>query len=251
MEAGVGPKYYGRFKNGRIEGFLEGYRTLEPQDLRDTTIGNRIAVEMARMHKAIPAEGEAVMWKQLQDFLQQAKAASFKEGSAEAKQFSEIDLKWVEDEIEELRPLLKPSFGKVFCHNDLLAGNIMEDPSSGKLQLIDFEYGGTNFRGFDMANHFNEWAGGTDNGYPDYTKVPSEDQMRTWIAKYLDAAGENMSELQAVLDEVKVFLPLNHIFWSLWAVNMADAEGCQEFPYLTYTQNRLGQFKVCKSALAP
>jgi thiamine kinase-like enzyme len=38
----------------------------------------------------------------------------------------------------------------VLSHNDLLHANIMmlED---GSLQLIDFEYGGTNYRGFDLG----------------------------------------------------------------------------------------------------
>lgn len=31
--------------------------------------------------------------------------------------------------------------------------------SSGKLYFIDFEYGSYNYRGFDIGNHFNEYAG--------------------------------------------------------------------------------------------
>lgn len=30
---------------------------------------------------------------------------------------------------------------------------------SGKVYLIDFEYGSYNYRGFDIGNHFNEYAG--------------------------------------------------------------------------------------------
>lgn len=30
---------------------------------------------------------------------------------------------------------------------------------SGKLYFIDFEYGSYNYRGFDIGNHFNEYAG--------------------------------------------------------------------------------------------
>ena len=39
-----------------------------------------------------------------------------------------------------------------------------------QIQLIDFEYGGTNYVAFDMTNHFNEHAGGTtkeESGVPD------------------------------------------------------------------------------------
>lgn len=49
----------------------------------------------------------------------------------------------------------------VFCHNDLLSGNIMvmgghegesmEDMASKPLQFIDFEYGCYSYRGFDWG----------------------------------------------------------------------------------------------------
>jgi ethanolamine kinase len=63
----------------------------------------------------------------------------------------------------------------VYCHNDLLAPNLLlgtpdaapasasaQAPSAQQeaaLHIIDFEYGGYNYRGFDLGNHFNEWAG--------------------------------------------------------------------------------------------
>ncbi len=62
----------------------------------------------------------------------------------------------------------------VYCHNDLLAPNLLlatppprcegasERPPADTppaLTIIDFEYGGYNYRGFDLGNHFNEWAG--------------------------------------------------------------------------------------------
>ena len=79
------------------------------------------------------------------------------------------------DRIEtELRALEAdmPHSPLVFCHNDLLAGNIMLIGKS-EIQLIDFEYGGANHRGFDIANHWNEWAGGTQpemNGRCEYDR---------------------------------------------------------------------------------
>ena len=41
---------------------------------------------------------------------------------------------------------MHPNWEIVFCHNDLLAANILEDPATGDLKLIDFEYGGANYR---------------------------------------------------------------------------------------------------------
>ena len=46
----------------------------------------------------------------------------------------------------------------VFGHNDLLGANILED-MAGRVVFIDFEYGEYNYRGFDIGNHFCEYAG--------------------------------------------------------------------------------------------
>lgn len=37
--------------------------------------------------------------------------------------------------------------------------SIFPDSYAGKLYFIDFEYGSYNYRGFDIGNHFNEYAG--------------------------------------------------------------------------------------------
>ena len=48
----------------------------------------------------------------------------------------------------------------VFSHNDINTGNILvkEDlKDSDPVVLIDYEFASYNYRGFDLANHFNEW----------------------------------------------------------------------------------------------
>ena len=92
-----------------------------------------------------------------------------------------------EAELAELERTL-PSSPAVFAHNDALAGNIMLDESTGQVTLIDFEYGGCNFRGFDIANHWNEWAGGTQaemNGRCEYERFPSPEQQTAFAENYL------------------------------------------------------------------
>ena len=47
----------------------------------------------------------------------------------------------------------------VLCHNDLQEGNVMWDGNpEQQVQLIDFEYCSSGYRGFDIGNHFCEWA---------------------------------------------------------------------------------------------
>ena len=111
------------------------------------------------------------------------------------------------------------------------------------IQLIDFEYGGCNYVGFDIANHLNEWAGGTDDGKPDYSKAPTLDQQKTFIEAYVLTAKETSMEQDELLKEVQAFLLVNHFYWGLWAVNQASAEGCEDFDYLLYASNRFGQYR--------
>lgn len=79
----------------------------------------------------------------------------------------QFKLKIMETELNKLNSPV------VFCHNDLLGGNIIVNESNGikdyflsstysmkgELHFIDYEYAASNFRGFDIANHFCEWGG--------------------------------------------------------------------------------------------
>lgn len=47
----------------------------------------------------------------------------------------------------------------VFCHNDLLLGNVIYNSDNESVTFIDYEYAGMNYQAFDIGNHFNEFAG--------------------------------------------------------------------------------------------
>mmetsp|Transcript_2929 Transcript_2929/g.5492 ORF Transcript_2929/g.5492 Transcript_2929/m.5492 type:complete len:136 (-) Transcript_2929:285-692(-) len=130
---------------------------------------------------------------------------------------------------------------------------VKEGDDGPAVRLIDFEYGGWNYVGFDIANHFNEWAGGTDDGIPDYGLFPSLEQRRRFCADYVDekhriaasttALSERRKETESLLKEVDAFVLVNHLYWGLWAVNQASAEGCEDFDYLLYAANRIGKYR--------
>lgn len=50
----------------------------------------------------------------------------------------------------------------MFAHNDLLLGNVIYNEGEGTVSFIDFEYANYNYQAFDIANHFNEYAGKLD-----------------------------------------------------------------------------------------
>jgi len=249
-EAGLGPGSYGTFANGRLEHFFEGFRTLSPSDLCNKERSLKIASQLAQSHAAIPlhpppGQSRVVpsLWGQLSEWMQGAQQAAFAEKTLEATTYATIDLVRIQDHIEELKSKVKSTFEIVFCHNDLLAANILEDPVTGTLKLIDFEYGGANYRAFDIANHFNEWAGGTEDGKPDYDRLPTETQKYDFCRAYLRERrqqhellddDEEEEEVKVLINQVNLFLILNHYYWGLWAVNMGCTKGCETFPYLRF-----------------
>ena len=109
-----------------------------------------------------------------------AAASGSKLTPAEAEYWMTIDFDALKGQLATLKSkVLKAGCQAAFCHNDVLCGNVMVDCAAykkaaataaagqhvdlpdGALHLIDFEYGSKNYRGFDIANHLNEWAGGS------------------------------------------------------------------------------------------
>jgi len=137
-----------------------------------------------------------------------------------------------------------------FCHNDALAANILYNPTTGNIRLIDFEYGGMNYNAFDIANHWNEFAGGTDTGITNYDWFPTKDQQLFFLRSYLEKEGEQNGDatvVQELYHQVQAFILVNHLYWGLWAFNQAAVEGCERFDYLLYAKNRLARYFDCKS----
>lgn len=44
----------------------------------------------------------------------------------------------------------------VFAHNDTNSTNMLFDPHSHQIYLLDYEYSGYNYRAFELGNFFNE-----------------------------------------------------------------------------------------------
>jgi thiamine kinase-like enzyme len=336
--AGIAPPYYGRFGNGRIEGWMDNMRPLETHEL--PMVATEVATQLANLHfrfhptrastsssSSEPAAASATqersnysgsssssnldwesisLWKQLYDWLEQAERASMATADEmdacrgldlSSKIRPELDWlketilatitseKRAKDDVDDLN-VQYPALA--FCHNDLLAANILyrddsnndDDDEGGrvnmktkatkkKIQLIDFEYGGINYRAFDIANHFNEYAGGPPtHPTPDYALFPSHKQQCDFVRAYLLEAARSTttvvttttaatgrhdtvpvvtdSAVEWFVDEIRYFVLANHLYWGLWAVNQAATEGCTEFNYMLYAVNRIQEYWTVK-----
>jgi len=96
--------------------------------------------------------------------------------------YQQIDFNQIEAEIQETQAVCALTNSPVvFGHNDLLSGNILIlqqpgfDPKQpdldGPLCFIDYEYGSYTYRGFDIGNHFTEYAG-FEGDYTRWARVP-------------------------------------------------------------------------------
>lgn len=303
--ADIAYRYLGRFKEGRIEGWLDGFLPLKCTDLIHDETSLEIAKEMARLHCLFKVpEGElrnhhfgtdldaitVGLWDQLSSWMEQARGYSEFKTPKDTERVKVLQLGKIESEVENFITSYSSASckddedsgdstasmknGIVFCHNDLLAANIMRHPQTNKIQLIDFEYGGTNYAAFDIANHFNEHAGGTsveENGETDYTRFPSPERQKNFCKEYVRMAkhfesmtsdltessidngtddknsdGLREEEVASLMEQVQKFILVNHLYWGLWAVNQAAEEGCDEFDYINYATNRFKEFRAKK-----
>jgi thiamine kinase-like enzyme len=307
--AHIGPGYLGRFANGRCEQWLEGWKNLEVPDLPDPSICACVALKLAEVHAfRVPPPASrhfdptrSGLWQQLMLFVDvlektpvadEAVAARMKAFSTRFFPDGDGGFSGLKRDAEQLQASAPAGARVCFCHNDMLAFNIMRrqpvveheaaaaaaaaaadgkqegaavapvDPAD--ILLIDFEYGCYNYRGFDIANYFCEWAGGNQDGKPVYANFPSDAQQHAFCTTYLQAlaklggggggggdgggdvpaaaaaavAAVDGDELAQLIAEVTFFVPVVHLYWTAWALNQARDEGCEGFDYILFGTNR-------------
>ncbi|GLU09729.1 hypothetical protein SLE2022_265740 [Rubroshorea leprosula] len=242
--AGFGAKLLGVFGNGMVQSFINA-RTLTPSDMRKPKLAAEIAKQLHKFHQAeIPGSKEPQLWIDILKFFEKASTLHFedidKQRIYETVSFEEVKKELLE--LKELTGLLKSPV--VFAHNDLLSGNIMVNEEEEKLYFIDFEYGSYNYRGFDIGNHFNEYAGFEC----DYSLYPNKDEQNHFFRHYLqpDKPHEvSENDLEALYVEANTFMLAGHLYWALWALIQAKMSPI-DFDYISYFFLRYNEYKKQK-----
>ena len=153
--------YLGRFENGRIEDWCENMPPLSSTQLADVTVSTQIALSLANLHSKFQVPWELqpyhdpnqtpTLWSQLESWWNQAIESTTTttngHSSALIQSLQELELERFSTEVFWLREtVIATEHAKVgFCHNDLLAANILYCPDTETIQLVDFEYGGINY----------------------------------------------------------------------------------------------------------
>jgi ethanolamine kinase len=134
----------------------------------------------------------------------------------------------------------------VFCHNDLLLGNIIHSETAEKITFIDYEYAAVNFQAFDIGNHFTEYAG-IDN--IDYKRYPEKAYQLNWLRVYLETFESRPvtdEEIERLYVHVQKFALASHFLWFLWALIQAE-HSTIDFDFLRFGEQRFNEYRARKA----
>ena len=249
-DLGRGSQLYATFANGIAYEFIPG-EMLTPELIVEEEVADLTIEMFARMHKVPIEKGqEACLWSRLRRFWDLCPDSWDAEKTARVKELGIPSKAELKAEIDEFEGLLKGCDSPVvFCHNDLLLGNIILAPDRSKVTFIDYEYGAPNYLAFDLGNHFDEFVGvGADMDYAGL--YPKEDAQKRWLTKYLKAfkgtsevSEEEVNKLYVLTNQ---FALLAHLQWGIWSLVQA-ANSSIDFDFLDYSNQRLREMRTRKS----
>ncbi|KAJ1782600.1 hypothetical protein LPJ59_006770, partial [Coemansia sp. RSA 2399] len=212
----IGPQIYGIFGNGRLEEFLES-TTLTIGEMCSASTSKHIAQKLCEIHtqvghhslfgakdwkrnneaEAAYRSGEPELWSGIDLWMEliQSKWAEIRHKCDGNVQCADILDNWhrVEEAVHKCRMYTEKDVHSpvVFAHNDLLYNNILQLESSGEIVLVDYEFSGYNYRGFDIANHFFTWMYNFSNlenpHILDLARYPTVEQRHNFLRAYVQA----------------------------------------------------------------
>lgn len=243
LDIGVG--LLGEFRNGRVEKLIKG-TTFTFKEMRQPEHSVAIARKMRHFHSLnADIDHQPKFLSEIKRLLDIARTKCIDDKFTDVVDFDRFALN-----VKELEALVgKVPSPLVLSHNDLQYGNIMQTENG--VVLIDFEYSSYNPRGYDLGNHFCEWAYDyhkTINPHlGDFTKYPNAEQQRNFCRAYLEGDDkQNVSddEVEALRLEANTYSLATHLFWSLWGYIQASQSEI-DFDFLGYATCRYQAFTKC------
>lgn len=242
---GFGPSVLGTFANGRIESFLN-LVCLKPNDISDSVYVASIAKTLGEFHQVSNSwkapEKAMTPFERTKEWLVTSKSIDFGDCTRQRDLYNDLKVDQIVAEVEIVaQASMELGSPIVLCHNDLLSGNIMVDEDKGtirRMTFIDFEYADWAPRGFDLGNHFCEYAGFEG----DYSKYPTDPSM--FVKVYLTAfegSEPSQSRISHVVKEANLFALAAHLYWAAWSILQAKWSSI-DFDYMGYARLRLDEY---------
>jgi thiamine kinase-like enzyme len=214
--AGLSPEVVFHAPGVLVMRFIDG-RTLTPAEIQQRPTLARILPLLKRCHREMPhhIRGPVLafwVFHVARDYA----ARLVEEGTRRA-----ADLPRLTQAAARLEAMVGP-IDLVFGHNDLLAGNLIDDGS--RLWLIDWDYAGFNSPLFDLGNLCsNNEVAPAEEGWllEHYFERPVDDGLRR---RY---------------EAMKCASLLRETLWSM----VSERHSALEFDYVAYTDDYLGRFE--------
>ncbi len=187
----IGPEFYCKFVNGICYEYLPGQITNQKM-IFDEEVSKKIAQAIASLHLvnfekavAFKKNGETpFIFPKIYQLLNlvnedyRANMPHMNDDFLKTMPTTKILLEEVKFLENHLVNYTKENDSLIlFSHNDLLLGNIIYNDSNMSIKFIDYEYGDFNYQAYDIANHFNEFAGVEE---PDYSIFPDKLYQMRW-----------------------------------------------------------------------
>jgi thiamine kinase-like enzyme len=222
---GWGPKVYGFFPGGRLEGFVEGSHTLTAQDSTREDVRRGVARAYARLNSlrlplrkdsfvtVVRELGESAESKRedvLRTFL------GVEDPTGTVKRFADVfretdwarEFAWVAGLFEKYDCKTTITHGDTNYLNVLVKGSDNSESESDKygcsVMLIDYETVSYSYRGFDIGGHFNERMYSYNQPDSQLTGfvAPGIDEQRSFCESYLremqDLGGDVLPDIDTV-----------------------------------------------------
>jgi thiamine kinase-like enzyme len=220
--AGLSPRVVHHEQGVLVTAFIDG-RTLSPGEMQAEPMLPRIAALVRRCHTELARHlrGPALMFwpfHVLRDY-----AATLREGAS----------RWTSElpRLAQTAERLEARLGPVelaFCHNDLLAGNILDDGE--RLWLIDWDYAGFNSPLFDLANL------ASNNGF-------DEAAEHRFLALYF--GGEPDASLWQRFLAMRAVSLMREAMWGM----VSELHSKLDIDYVAYASEHLGKLETALGRL--
>ena len=259
-QQGEGPLFYGRFRNGRVEEFYDGFVPLSHTDMP------HFAPDMARLMASLHSRDEwpafldvssssshGQIWDRMRTWLDMAASSSSSpSNNNNLLQWCREQLAWLEHNLFRTNSDDHNSQAYdfcrqiVLCHMDCQSLNLLRRGNT--LRWIDFEYAALNPRGVDIANTWCEFCD-MNNLRADYAQeYPSEEVQNRFLQAYCDRLVQSPLEglttktqqdefLADLRHEIGRMTLVSHLSWTIWSL-VQDRLSTIDFDYLAYAQHR-------------
>ncbi|KAF0709724.1 hypothetical protein AaE_012788 [Aphanomyces astaci] len=230
---GFAPMYHGRFRNGRIEGWVDGV-PLEPHQMGDPKLLPLIATEVGKMHAMdMKFPTTPCLWKKIHVFEELASLVRFDDPHKQ-KALASLRLKQIQQRVQwaqTILPSAQNGHGKQLL--ETFRGSPIAKLAAAFLQESVFSHN-------DMLSVLcihTHW-GVQVQFYKAYLAAASPALLHSLTQDH------HLDEFVAALhDAGNLYALASHLFWGLWAVVQAS-NSTIEFDFLEYARVRLEAFDV-------